>query len=123
MIARSCERLRLARGVRRSRLPNRAVCPAASEGSKVMDETRRLSDPNEQPQIAESGMGVNREEHAYPWPFDPAEPGFSEAEVCKQAVGNAAVMSYALIAFAKECGRTPVDAASFVGRLFAPSWD
>jgi hypothetical protein len=50
------------------------------------------------------------------------EPLFADEERCRQATGNAAAMAYALIAYAKECGRPPADAAAFVGRAFAPGW-
>ena len=50
------------------------------------------------------------------------EPLFSHEELFRQATGNAAGMGYALIAFAKACGRTPAEAAAFVGRAFAPGW-
>ena len=48
---------------------------------------------------------------------------FTAEEVCEQAKGNAGSMFLALLAYARDQGRSPADAAAFVGRLFAPSWD
>jgi len=54
---------------------------------------------------------------------DSKETLFTDEEVFSQAKGNAAGAVYALIAYAKECGRSPADVASFVGSKFAPSWE
>ena len=51
------------------------------------------------------------------------DPGFTAEEVCEQAKGNTGAMLLALLAYARDQGRSPADAARFVGRLFAPSWD
>ena len=50
-------------------------------------------------------------------------PGFTAEEVCEQAKGNTGAMLLALLAYARDQGRSPAEAAHFVGRLFAPSWD
>ena len=49
--------------------------------------------------------------------------GFTAEEVCEQAKGNTGAMLLALLAYARDQGQSPADAARFVGRLFAPSWD
>ena len=49
--------------------------------------------------------------------------GFTAEEVCEQAKGNTGAMLLALLAYARDQGRSPADAARFVGRLFAPGWD
>jgi len=47
---------------------------------------------------------------------------FSDAEINQQALANASALPYLMVAFARACGRTPEEAASFSGKIFAPGW-
>ena len=50
-------------------------------------------------------------------------PLFTDADIDRQARGNAAALPYLMVAFAKACGRSPAEAAAFAGRAFAPGWE
>ncbi len=50
-------------------------------------------------------------------------PWFTPDEVCEQAKGNTGGWPLALLAYARDRGQPPAEAARFVGRLFAPGWD
>ena len=50
-------------------------------------------------------------------------PVYTDEEIAAQARQHASVLPYLMTAFALECGRTPDDAAAFVGRVFAPGWE
>jgi len=52
-----------------------------------------------------------------------ADPVYTDEEVAAQARQHASVLPYLMTAFALECGRTPDEAAAFVGRDFAPGWE
>jgi hypothetical protein len=53
---------------------------------------------------------------------DTRQWSFSDAEINQQALANASALPYLLVALAKDCGRTPEEAAAFAGRLLAPGW-
>ena len=46
----------------------------------------------------------------------------SNAEINQQALANASALPYLMVAFARACGRSPEEAASFAGHIFAPGW-
>ena len=48
---------------------------------------------------------------------------FTAEEICEQAIGNSAASLLLLLVAARERGESLEDAARFVGRIFAPSWD
>lgn len=48
---------------------------------------------------------------------------YTDDEITFQTRQHASVLPYLMAAFAIECGRTPDDAAAFVGRVFAPGWE
>ena len=47
---------------------------------------------------------------------------FTEAEITRQALVHSSALTYLMVAYAKECGRSPEDAAEFSGRIFAKGW-
>jgi len=54
---------------------------------------------------------------------DPTGPVFTDEEIALQTRQHASALPYLMTAFAIECGRTPDDAAAFVGRVFASGWE
>ena len=54
---------------------------------------------------------------------DPTGPFFSDDEIARQARQHASALPYLMTAFARECGRSPDDAAVLVGRAFASGWE
>ena len=48
---------------------------------------------------------------------------FTDDEINRQARGNASVLPYLIIAFAKANGHSPEDAAAFTGEAFATGWE
>ena len=53
---------------------------------------------------------------------DTQELVYTDTEINQQALANASAMPYLMVAFAQATGRTPEEAAEFVGNIFAPGW-
>lgn len=51
-----------------------------------------------------------------------AGAAFTEEEACAQAKGNANVFALALVAYARERGQQPAEAARWLGQTLAPGW-
>jgi hypothetical protein len=52
-----------------------------------------------------------------------AEPlTFSDSEITRQALTQSSALTYLMVAYARECGKTPAHAAEFAGRIFAKGW-
>ena len=47
---------------------------------------------------------------------------YTDAEINQQALANASALPYLLVAFAQATGRTPEEAAAFVGTILTPGW-
>jgi hypothetical protein len=54
---------------------------------------------------------------------DLTSPAYTADEIALQMQQHARALPYLMTAFALECGRTPDDAAAFVGRMFATGWE
>lgn len=51
---------------------------------------------------------------------DTQQANFTDAEITQQSLANASALPYLMVAFARDSGRTPAEAAAFAGKLFAP---
>jgi hypothetical protein len=55
--------------------------------------------------------------------MDTTHETFTAEEICEQAKGNASAAILLVLVTARERGESLEEAARFVGRIFAPSWD
>ena len=55
--------------------------------------------------------------------MDTTHETFTAEEICEQAIGNSSASLLLMLVTARERGESLADAARFVGRIFAPSWD
>ena len=53
---------------------------------------------------------------------DTQELVYTDVEINQQALANASALPYLMVAFAQATGRTPEEAAEFVGNILAPGW-
>ena len=47
---------------------------------------------------------------------------YADADITRQALVHSSAMAYLMVAYARECGRSPEHAADFAGRLLAKEW-